>query len=344
MGLGNEFADFTQDPSRLALQAGTYVRGGAETTAWQMWADRIEGIAPYVQTRTLGVNPAPNVTWALMAHLDPVTLKWSRDPLIEPPPTEPLPISTPPWWNMKKKNAMFYTTIGRGDHARFMLLASMLCIDGTDEVDRIEGYAPDIRAYIASLDAPAFPFPIVEELATRGEAVFRRDCAACHGLYGVEEGYPNRVYPLDVIGTDPAYATDQTSGARDRFFQWVDRSPYTEARAAPAEGYIAPPLDGVWATAPYLHNGSVPTLAALLDSRTRPRYWQHVSLPGTYDPDAVGWRYETLENGQETEQDPARRRMIYDTTLRGYGNGGHDFGDKLNTQERAALLEYLKTL
>ena len=75
IGLGNEFADFTQDPRRLALQAGTYVRGAAETAAWEHWADRVEGIAPYIQTATVGVNPAPNLTWALMAHRDAETLE-----------------------------------------------------------------------------------------------------------------------------------------------------------------------------------------------------------------------------------------------------------------------------
>jgi hypothetical protein len=139
------------------LQVGNYVRGEAETRVWEHWADRIEGIAPYIQTKTVGVNPAPNLTWALMAHRDPETLQWSATPLIEPPPKDPLPISVPPWWSMKKKNAMFYTTIGRGDHAHFMLLASMLCIEDMDGLAAIDAYAPDIRAYITSLDAPRFP-------------------------------------------------------------------------------------------------------------------------------------------------------------------------------------------
>ena len=54
------------------VAAGLYVRGGEETAAWQRWADRIEGIAPYIRTSTLGANPATNLTWALMAHRDPV--------------------------------------------------------------------------------------------------------------------------------------------------------------------------------------------------------------------------------------------------------------------------------
>ncbi len=346
VGLGNAFGDFTDDPMSRVLQVGNYVRGEAETEAWERWADRIEGIAPYIQTRTRGVNPAPNLTWALMAHRDPETLAWSDTPLLDPPPEEPLPISVPPWWGMGKKAAMFYTTIGRGDQAHFMLLASMLCVESPEELDTIDEYAPDIRAYIASLEAPAFPYPVDAALAAEGEAVFERECSACHGTYGAEESFPNRVYPLDEIGTDPAYATAATDGSRDRFYEWLARSPYGEGEtesAAPAPGYIAPPLDGVWATAPYLHNGSVPDMATLL-SAERPAYWRHRSDPRRFEPAVLGWRWEALGAGQSAEADPEARASIYDTTLPGYGNGGHAYGTGLDAADRAALIEYLKTL
>jgi mono/diheme cytochrome c family protein len=345
VGLGNEFGDFTQDPRRLSLQIGNYVAGDSESAAWTFWADRIEGIAPFIQTKTVGVNPAPNLTWALMSHLDPETLKWSENTLIEPPPKDPLPISVPPWWGMKKKNAMFYTTIGRGDHSRFMLLASMLCIDGFDEAAKIDQYAPDIRAYITTLEAPEYPFPIDRELAGKGEAIFVAECSKCHGTYGENESYPNEVYPIDEVKTDPHYARESTDGSRDRFFEWITRSPYGDTEnAAPAPGYIAPPLDGVWATAPYLHNGSIPTMAALLSSRDRPKYWRVHVDSRRFDPEAMGWSHDVLNAGQSAESDPTLRRLIYDTTLRGYGNMGHTYGDKLNESGRAALLEYLKTL
>lgn len=58
----------------------------------------------------------------------------------------------------------------------------------------------------------------------------------------------------------------------------------------------------------------------------------------------MGWRFEVLSAGQESETDPERRRQIYDTTLRGYGNQGHTYSDALSDEERSALLEYLKTL
>jgi mono/diheme cytochrome c family protein len=344
VGLGDEFRDFTQDARGFVNAAGAYVRGAAETEAWRHWADRIDGVAPYIRTATIGVNPATNLTWALMAHRDPETLAWSAEPLIAPPQTEPLPVSVPPWWGMAKKRAMFYTTIGRGDHARFMLLASTLCADSLEEAEAVDAYAPDIRAYIASLKPPEYPFPIDAALAERGAAVFAEECSKCHGSYGAEPSYPNAVIKLDIIGTDPEYALAATDGRRDRFYEWVARSPYGQSvETAPARGYIAPPLDGVWATAPYLHNGSVPDIATLLDSDARPRYWRH-ARPRAYDPETLGWRYERLEHGQDSEPDRELRARIYDTTRTGYGNGGHGFGDDLSEVERRAVIEYLKTL
>jgi mono/diheme cytochrome c family protein len=342
VGLGNEFLDFTRDPRSAVNEAGLYVRGEAETAAWQRWADRVEGIAPYVRTSTLGANPATNLTWALIAHRDPETLEWSPEPLLGPLPSTPLPLSVPPWWRMQKKHAMFYTTIGRGDQARFMILASLLCADSVEEVQAVEAYAADIRAFIASLEPPAYPFPINAALATRGEAVFEAHCSGCHGAYGEAESYPNLVVPLDEVGTDPAYALWMTDGTLDQFYAWVKRSPYGDGvDMAPAAGYIAPPLDGVWATAPYLHNGAVPDMRALLDSRLRPQFWQHRLEPRRYDPAVLGWDYERLEDSASAGTEATR---VYDTTKPGHANGGHLYGDGLSDAERSALIEYLKTL
>lgn len=345
VGLGNEFLDFTQDPRRWANSAGAYVRGAEETAAWQRWADRIDGIAPYVQTKTVGVNPATNLTWALMTHRDPETLAWSEEPLIKPPPTDPLPVSVPPWWRMKKKHAMFYTTIGRGDHARFMILASLLCADSVEEAEAADAYAADIRAFIESLEPPEYPYPVDAALAAEGRTLFEENCSSCHGTYGEDEAYPNLVVPLDVVGTDPLYARAATDGRQDRFYEWVERSPYAQdVQTAPAPGYIAPPLDGVWATAPYLHNGSVPDIRTLLESDRRPDFWRHEIGQRTYDPEILGWGYDRLLGGKNTAGDPGERALIYDTTLPGYGNEGHQFGDALSRAERDAVLEYLKTL
>ena len=344
VGMGDAFADFTNDPRSLVTQAGQYVRGPAQTAAWQHWADRIDGIAPHIRTQTVGMNPATNLSWALMAYRDPATMSWSERPLLEPPPETPVPLRTPPWWWMGKKNAMFYTTIGRGDHARYMLFASLLCADTVEELQQIDAYAPDIRAYLESLDPPSFPDDLDPDLVADGRTLFEANCANCHGTYGANPSYPNRVIPLDQIGTDPLYAETMTDGSLDRFYDWVQRSPHGgTVRAAPAAGYIAPPLDGIWAAAPYLHNGSVPSLTALLDSQLRPRYWRHTE-ERVYDTETVGWQHETLETGKAGATTAAERTRIYDTTLPGYSNSGHTYSDDLNQQQRRALLEYLKSL
>lgn len=344
IGLGNEFLDFTRDPIVSVESAGAYVNGEAEAAEWRKWADRIDAIAPYMMTDTLGVNPAGNLTLALLAHRDPKTLAWSEELLMEPPPENPLPVSVPPWWNMRKKHAAFYNAEGRGDQVRFMMLASTTCTDTVEEAEAIDAWLVDVRAYLATLEPPAYPHAVDRKSADQGERLFNKNCKRCHGTYGEDERYPNKVIALEDLGTDQALARDAHDKA-DRFIRWFQESFYGEiARVEPALGYIAPPLDGVWATAPYLHNGSVPTLEALLDTSVRPRYWRFGSSEPDYDQTALGWTYKEVEYGKDGAMGWDERNQIYDTTRRGYSNQGHDFGDEFTEPERAALLEYLKTL
>jgi hypothetical protein len=115
--------------------------------------------------------------------------------------------------------------------------------------------------------------------------------------------------------------------------------------SAENRGYIAPSLNGIWATAPYLHNGSVPTLDGVINSRSRPKYWQKTSFDSSkdYDVENMSVHHRSLDSGQQFAL-PLTKRYIYDTTIPGYGNGGHRFGDLLLQVERNAILEYLKTL
>jgi mono/diheme cytochrome c family protein len=344
IGLGNEFLDFTRDPIVAVEAAGAYVEGEAAAVEWRKWADRISLMAPYQMTDTVGVNPAVTLTLALMAHRDPETLAWSDEPLMEPPPAEPVPVSVPPWWNMRKKHASFYNAMGRGDHVGHLMLASTVCTDTVEEAAEIDAWFVHVRAYLAQLEPPAYPYAIDESLIGEGRELFEDYCKRCHGTYGEDGRYPNRVVALEKVGTDPVIAEGAYAG-QDRFLHWFARSFYGErGRAVPALGYIAPPLDGVWATAPYLHNGSVPTLAALLDTSRRPEYWRFDGDRPDYDPVAVGWRHQALDHGKAGAMSWDERERIYDTGLPGYSNGGHDFGDELLETERLALIEYLKTL
>jgi hypothetical protein len=100
-------------------------------------------------------------------------------------------------------------------------------------------------------------------------------------------------------------------------------------------GYVAVPLDGIWVRAPYLHNGSVPTLADLLEAApSRPaRFWRGYDV---YDPVRGGF----VSAGPEA----VRTGTLYDTSLPGNANTGHTYGTELPAESKRALLEYLKTL
>jgi len=343
IGLGNETLDFTVDQSVYAERAGGLVEGDVQQREWEKWADRIASIAPYMRTDTIGVNPANNLTLALIAHRNPETLAWSSEPVIEPPPTQPLPVSVPPWWRMSKKHSMFYTSEGRGDHARLMMSAALLCTDSVEEAARIDANAPHLRAWLSSIKPPAYPFAIDQQVASEGEALFTANCSRCHGTYGDGGHYPNLIVPLEEVGTDPELAIRSTQQS-DRFIDWYNASFFGQlGDIAPAAGYSAPPLDGVWATAPFLHNGSVPTIDAVLNSKLRPVYWKPALSHDLYDEERLGWQYEQSEVGK-SEQTLDENKYIYDTTLTGYSSQGHLFGDHLSQSERRAVIEYLKTL
>jgi hypothetical protein len=338
VGLGEATADFTGEISGPFGFAELLV-GGAERQELAKLMSRIKALAPHVRTRTIGTNPADHMAAVLFAHRDPRTLAWSDAPLLPLPEDRPIPVDVPAWWLMKKKTAMFHTGAGRGDHARMMMAASTLCVDDVEEARRIDSYFPDIRAFILSLESPRYPEPIDAALAARGRRTFEAACAGCHGTYGPTGRYQSRVIPLEKIGTDPMLARRAGQFA-EPFTRWFNSSFYGErARLEPAAGYVPPPLDGVWATAPYLHNGSVPNLAALLDSSLRLPLTYIERDDSGYDLGAVGW-----PNLDAVQRSGAPAKRIYDTSQPGYANGGHTFGDRLSPDERAAVIEYLKTL
>ncbi|HSB92394.1 MAG TPA: hypothetical protein VLC28_04720, partial [Flavitalea sp.] len=185
---------------------------------------------------------------------------------------------------------------------------------------------------------PKYPHAVDTVLAASGKVLFEGNCSHCHGTYGDDESFPNLLIPQSAIGTDSLLSTSNYS--TPQFVTWFNSSWFTSgdhpATLEPFKGYIAPPLDGIWVTAPYLHNGSVPTLEAILDSKLRPQYWERNFITPQYDYQRVGWTYSTKEKAGGT--------TIYNTTLPGYGNMGHYFGDRLSASEKKEVLEYLKTL
>ena len=132
--------------------------------------------------------------------------------------TFPLPLGvnlpemdTPAWWHLKRKRTMYYD--GRTDarsvrtNMQFMLGEKSL-----EDFKELEPTFRDFRAFFLSLEPPKYPFPIDSAQAARGQVVFEETCARCHGTYGPDGKYPNKIVPLDVIGTDPA----RSNGLSDR--------------------------------------------------------------------------------------------------------------------------------
>jgi mono/diheme cytochrome c family protein len=345
VGLGAHDRDFTGDQAALVELAGGLISDPTEKQEWMRFRDRMKAIGPFQRTSTVGVNPADSFTAALMAHRDPETMAWSNEPLLPLPPEVVVPVDVPPWWRMSKKNAMFYNASGRGDHARIMMAASLLCTESNAEADVIDKAFVDVRAWIeSSVTVPVWPYAIDMNLATAGKGVYAEHCETCHGTNGKDGVYPNQLVPLAEVGTDAVLVEGESEFA-GRFVEWFAQSFWGKtSRMEPSIGYIAPPLDGVWATAPFLHNGSIPTLEALLDSTKRPTYWTRTFLSTDYDEAAAGWKFTVVDHGQAAEPNASMKVRIYDTSLVGYGNGGHTFGDQLTEDDRHALLEYLKTL
>jgi hypothetical protein len=118
-------------------------------------------------------------------------------------------------------------------------------------------------------------------------------------------------------------------------------------------GYIAAFLDGIWLRAPYLHNGSVPTLRDLLEPvERRPKrfyrgydVYNQVKVGFVTSPaeaDVVGMRCEMVQEKKLCEVE--RIGTPYDVSQRGSGNQGHLYGTDLPSKDKEALVEYMKTL
>ena len=342
IGLGNTFIDFTKD-SKTNLKGLPMMEAFLKKVApkkYEAAASFItssKAISPYLFTEVQGVNAADRLAAVLVAHRDPKSFVWSNDAMLSIP-DDVIPTDTPAWWLLKKKNAMFYNGFGRGDFGRFLMASNLLTVNDTAESAQVDAHMPDVLAYIYSLEAPKYPKPINQSLSAKGKVLFEQKCSGCHGVYGEKATYPNYLIPASLIGTDSALY--KANYSEPQFIDWFNKSWFSQgdhaARLEPFEGYIAPPLDGIWISAPYLHNGSVPTIEALLNSKLRPKFWSRDFDNPQYNYEKLGWKFTVESKSASTS--------TYNTTLPGYGNYGHYFGDAFSDTERKAVIEYLKTL
>jgi len=239
-------------------------------------------------------------------------------------------------WNLKKYDTPGTTMNLAGDsHDSYsVIIDSALGLLGAapKDNDEVLEHVKWLQAYLRAKAPPKYPFPINERLAATGKGVFDTHCASCHA-----SDKTGKRMPLAAVGTDPerlgTWNKDNAVAANKvvRGFG-IERKGLVEA---PLEGYNPPFLDGIWLRAPYLHNGSVPTLRDLLKPPgERPKaFWRGYDL---YDPVNVGF----VSQGPEAERVGTR----HDVSERAGSNQGHEFGTRLPAPERDALIEYLRTL
>jgi hypothetical protein len=307
-------------------------------------ADGRPAKTPFVFGNVRGTSEAGGMAVYLLGYRNPdLSLRPARvdlglhDDLCE---------DTPAWWLLKKKRTMYHTGGADARSVRSKMQFMMTPVTTRSEFDRHEAAFRDIDAYLRSIEAPKYPFEIDRDRAARGERLFVRDCAKCHGTYGDKPTYPNKIVPIDEIGTD----RKRYDGIAAAFGELYDRSWFAKEtddgyRSIATKGYQAPPLDGVWATAPYFHNGSSPTVHHVLNSRARPAIFtrSYRTDEADFDKRLLGWRHQALEK-PPAHASAIEQRKVYDTSRPGRGNGGHTYGDHLTDDERSAVIEYLKTL
>jgi hypothetical protein len=263
-------------------------------------------------------------------------------------------VKTPPLWHTAAKMPVGRWYTDGSFHGPFPLMASSMELEKDrpfDELTRdvIPTIKQEFTDVIQYLRPPRFPYSIDTALAARGRELFMSEemgCSHCHGTY---DGRGHVAWP----GVHVDMGTDRSriDVVSDGFLAAFRASPIAaEGTLAKSSGYAAPPLTGVWADFPYLHNGSVPTLYDLLGPvADRPSIFQvmaarhldrvRVGQPRTIDPalGAIG-------------EDQLRRRYgddhdWFNTRRPGSANTGHDVWSRIKTDaNRLALIEYLKSL
>lgn len=206
-----------------------------------------------------------------------------------------------------------------------------------------------VESWLLMREPPAYPFPVDRALATKGAPIYAKYCAGCHGANGRDfTGLSvGKVAPITVIKTDrhrlDSY-TYELAVNQNLLYAGTDDPNERFRHFRKTNGYANMPLDGLWLRAPYLHNGSVPTLWDLLQPRIqRPsRFYRGYDV---YDQRKVGFVSDVAE-------EKGRPFFLFNTadskdrSLPGNGREGHEgveYGTALRDDEKWALIEYLKT-
>lgn len=250
-------------------------------------------------------------------------------------------MNAPPWWHYSKKERIYCDAFAPKTPRQLMPFA-MSPLFSDEKFRSFESNFVHIEAFVKSVEPPKYPFEIDRALAEEGRELFNKNCKKCHGSYGEEPTFPSKLVPLEEIQTDPIRLTAVSRERRETSNAgWLQYNG-EHLLDLESEGYLAQPLDGIWASAPYLHNGSVPTLYHLFNVDERPDVWKRDEYG--YDKERVGLNveeFESVPDGLNTRE----QRMYYNTAHPGNSAAGHTFPDDyLSAEEKWAVLEYLKTL
>jgi hypothetical protein len=200
-----------------------------------------------------------------------------------------------------------------------------------------------VATWLKTLRPPPSPNHPDPAAVARGRDVFMRQCRGCHGFqdtqaYNFIGETIGQVEPNSKLGADPHRLDSYTEKLRRyqlaNFF--VDPE-HKFSHFAKTDGYANLPLDGLWLRAPYLHNGSVPTLAALL---APPNQRPVAFVRGGDKPDQTNGGFEAPNCDPQSQRSDG---FCFDTTLPGNGNSGHLYGTDLQVSTKADLLAYLLT-
>lgn len=242
----------------------------------------------------------------------------------------------PSVWQQKPREGMQLhwdgnnTSVNERNNSAALALVTETTID-FDAIHRVADW-------LWELPPPAYPYEINQELASVGKPIYDNNCASCHAFGGAKVG---KVTPIEEIGTDPgrldSYTKELLEKQKTLFAGISYRGEDQQFRHfLKTNGYANMPLDGIWLRAPYLHNGSVPTLRDLLE-RPENRPQEFYRGYDVFDPEKVGFV-------SDVAQEKDKQYFKLDTTLPGNSNSGHLYGTDLSAKDKEALVEYLKTL
>jgi mono/diheme cytochrome c family protein len=237
----------------------------------------------------------------------------------------------PSIWNQRPREGLWLHWDGDNNSVRERNISASIAVGVTPETLDFESLTR-VETWIRDLPPPAYPYNIDQSLAARGHEIYNQSCANCHAFGGPQVG---QVVPKAEIGTDPHRVDSFTPALAEKMNTLGAGYPWQLTHYRKTDGYSNVPLDGIWARAPYLHNGAVPTMWDLLHAvAERPKVFYRGY--DVYDREKVGF----IASGPEAEA----AGFKFDTSLPGNGNQGHLYGIDLSPEDKKALVEYMKTL